>query len=415
MTSEERAAKVLADIESRDGCVPPPYSKRAIAAAIRSSTVVSLARSMRATSDYSTLRILGDALEESGIEDEAWLRHCREPRPRLCPECEGHTVRVKPHASGVSGQGWIYEDCTACRGVGTTPRSSSWVVSAIIGAVGDPGEHPLRAVCEEPGSDAARLAVPGLAEFAQVQCELANLPPEPKMTCSGMKFWTHHAAQAHSRQCKWCQWTDIRDAKILPLRCRERELWPMAYQKTMPIETHRTLFGGDATEVGPCYERNANVGIVWRRGFPAELTCTWQEWQTHHADWWWSPLQTVECPQWGYDEGERHHLCAKCRGSGRVPRPFPMGERECPGEPEYPDFQCRNGVILAGDGSQRCTNCHGTGRVPGEPSVMPLEVVRLTEVTMDYLPGESMRISIDRWHQHCRQMWPGLKFDTSGN
>jgi uncharacterized protein (TIGR02996 family) len=382
-----------------------------------SAAVVALARTMRASGDFSALPMLADALEESGVEDEAWLRHCREPKWYLeCRECRSTGSHYSPEPDclpscyqSVTGLGETFhdskckhfgKDCPVC----SKPRTSSWVVSTILAAVGDPGEHPLRAVCEEPGSDAARLAYADWieprdaerAELIRVQCELASLPPEPKMTCSGVRFWTHHAAQVHSRQCNWCQWTEIRDAKILPLRRRERELRLAYGPKWLPWSTN--------------YDRDYwNDRIEFRRGFPAEITCTWADWQQHHAEWWWSPLQTVKCgcamPGKLFSSFTRAD-CSRCRGSGRVLRPFPTGERECP--------TCGDGRLMTPEQWLRspidpCDTCRGTGRVPGEPSVMPLECVRLTT-----LPEGSQWVSDEFVQHYCQQTWPGLRFQMIG-
>ena len=45
----------------------------------RTSTVVSLAKSMYESRDFSTMPILGDALQDAGCEHEDILNHCREP------------------------------------------------------------------------------------------------------------------------------------------------------------------------------------------------------------------------------------------------------------------------------------------------------------------------------------------------
>jgi len=52
----------------------------------RTSTVLTLARQMYDSRDFSPMPILADALQDAGCEDEAVLSHCRgkEPHVRGC-------------------------------------------------------------------------------------------------------------------------------------------------------------------------------------------------------------------------------------------------------------------------------------------------------------------------------------------
>lgn len=159
------------------------------------------------------------------------------------------------------------------------------------------------------------------AEFVRAQVELARLPSEPLMTCSGMMFANHMEAQTHSNRCEWCQWTHIRDGKIEPLRRRERELFTHeAIFDWFPLTTDRSgstcrrkrneiafaMFESASLRdsqgrTAPATEQTYHVS----RGFISFITCSWADWLRHHERLYWATGQTVECP--------------KCKGSGRAP------------------------------------------------------------------------------------------------
>lgn len=95
----------------------------------------SLARCFYETQDFSGMRILGDALEEAGCDNEEVLRHCR--GEERCPKCFGTLHYFNPVASQSCQQcpdcwnkndwptGWILKRSPCVRGC--------WVLDLILG------------------------------------------------------------------------------------------------------------------------------------------------------------------------------------------------------------------------------------------------------------------------------------------
>jgi hypothetical protein len=59
---------------------PDPYKPVKVVRAWRTTTAVSLARSMDTSRDFSAMPVLADALQEAGCEHPAVLNHCRDPK-----------------------------------------------------------------------------------------------------------------------------------------------------------------------------------------------------------------------------------------------------------------------------------------------------------------------------------------------
>lgn len=119
---------------------------------------------------------------------------------------------------------------------------------------------------------------PERAEFIRVQCELAKVPPEPEMTCSGMVFNSHRSARQHSETCQWCRWVGEHRDPSAPLRRREMELWDVVRELIRPTfrETHPGQWCIHINSLGGIVE-NILAAVV-RRGFVSEIRCRLAEW-----------------------------------------------------------------------------------------------------------------------------------------
>lgn len=104
------------------------------------------------------------------------------------------------------------------------------------------------------------------------------------------------------------------------LRRRERELWHQlpTWKEFVPwalgiaTETDATQF--------TIYPNGAPSFLaIVSRGFIVSVTLDWQTWLRHHERLFWSPRQTVECPDL---DGSVSAKCSTCDGTGRIPRPF---------------------------------------------------------------------------------------------
>ena len=126
-------------------------------------------------------------------------------------------------------------------------------------------EALIAAILAEPAEDTPRLAYADwldehdeheLAEFIRVQVEVARGKCEVHENTTG-------CAKGRSPWCDWCL-----------LGLREREL----------LGGDRLTFLGQPTIdiVDPYYGRS-EMSWEFRRGFMADLTCTWYAWRTHAA------------------------------------------------------------------------------------------------------------------------------------
>lgn len=95
----------------------------------------------------------------------------------------------------------------------------------------------------------------------------------------------------------------------------------------------------------------------------------------------------VACPQAGYAEGERHHLCARCQGRCRVSD----GRREFA---EFIRAQCE----LAARDDERCgcRECRPSGQHNNGPCRSPLKPLRARE--RELWPAVRGRFSVDGCH-----------------
>jgi hypothetical protein len=66
---------------------------------VNGGAVLALAESMHASGDYSSMPVLGDALEEAGCDNELFLWHCRGP---ACVHARGSWLveRLRRAANG---------------------------------------------------------------------------------------------------------------------------------------------------------------------------------------------------------------------------------------------------------------------------------------------------------------------------
>jgi hypothetical protein len=72
----------LDDVPGDDVYGAPP--DQAAITTWRTTTVVTLARQMETSRDFSAMPILADALQDAGCDNEAMLHHCRGPGPHVC-------------------------------------------------------------------------------------------------------------------------------------------------------------------------------------------------------------------------------------------------------------------------------------------------------------------------------------------
>jgi uncharacterized protein (TIGR02996 family) len=226
----------------------------------------------------------------------------------------------------------------------------------------------LATICDHPAEDAPRLVLadwweehgdPQRAEFVRVQCELARLPEEPPMPCSGMTFENRRAALWHSETCEWCRWTHVRDEKILPLRSRERKLWKAADDGRRwfpPAGIGVTATLGSLDWIG----RGTAAGLV-RRGF----------------------VHSVALPLAAFLGGG----CGRC-GLQWVLNPNLSRPRDVSG----------------------CTLCAGSGRTPGAAASLaahPVERVTFSDAVI-HESGGNMTYYVGGLGQWPREYWSSL-------
>lgn len=171
----------------------------------------------------------------------------------------------------------------------------------------------LKAICAEPEDDTPRLVYADWldeqgdadrAEFIRVQCELAHDPGREK-ACR-----------------ETCQPPDFEGCPQRALCRREKEL--LSEHETEwrgPILGAQRLAVDASTWVG-----YRSVLYFWpaefRRGFVGAITCSWQDWRTHHAALLLSaPLTAVRFTTWPELEyvkrvGLKHTV--RLRGMGRL-------------------------------------------------------------------------------------------------
>jgi len=177
----------------------------------------------------------------------------------------------------------------------------------------------LAAILSSPVDDTPRLIYADwleergevdYAEFIRCQVQLARLGELQCKTCNG-RGWDS-ISDMDSDDCIYCD--------LGRLRRRERELWHQlpTWKEFVPwalgiaTETDATQF--------TIYPNGAPSFLaIVSRGFIVSVTLDWQTWLRHHERLFWSPRQTVECPDL---DGSVSAKCSTCDGTGRIPRPF---------------------------------------------------------------------------------------------
>jgi uncharacterized protein (TIGR02996 family) len=201
----------------------------------------------------------------------------------------------------------------------------------------------LRAVCADPADDAPRMILadwwdetgrPERAEFLRVQCALVRYPRAPTGLSDGFAA---------------AEWKRRRE----DLRTRERELLDAHRADWFRLLSRRPGFGENeplrwwpvasnekerADRGASCPTLTAAIEGTPRRGFVAALTLTATDWLRHADALYWHPTQTGACErcagdgkahgsdrpfQWTPEVGYPGPCPGPCKGSGRVPRPFP--------------------------------------------------------------------------------------------
>lgn len=193
----------------------------------------------------------------------------------------------------------------------------------------------LAAICSEPDDDTVRLVFADWldehdrserAEFIRIGIESDRIGAENLPGCGPL---------CKSTQCHRSCPSRVVEAEQKDRRERERELLS-GHDGAHKRQSNAFGWAESITDSGILLGRLWPDRLVYRRGFPDELTLSAQDWLTHADKLVWNPTQTVECPKCdgcGIHDARNGwpSCCRVCggkkrvQGTGRIDRPYKPG------------------------------------------------------------------------------------------